>query len=169
MKFKRLFHTIMLSLMPGGRKRASYLKKHNVFASVGDNVCFQPRYIPIYPELIRLHNNIVIARKVDFVTHDAIHSVLNRLPAEERGQYKFGEHIGCIEIMDNVFVGSHSVIMSDIRIGPDVIIASGSIVTKNCEPDSVYAGVPARKIGTMHEYIKKRADLEIGGGKLCHC
>lgn len=47
--------------------------------------------------------------------------------------------------MDNVFIGSNTVIMYDTRIGPNVIIASGSVVVKDCEPNSVYAGVPAKK------------------------
>ena len=62
--------------------------------------------------------------------------------------------------MDNVFIGSHSVILYGTRIGPNVIIGSGSVVTKDCEPNSVYAGVPARRIGSFDEYMEKRRRQE---------
>lgn len=163
MKFKRLFHTAMLYLIPASKKRNEYLKKHHVYASMGDKVHIQTRFIPVYAELIAFHNNIVIGRKVDFATHDAIHSVLNRIPEDQRDAFKFKERIGCIEIMDNVFIGSHTVIMYDTKIGPNVIVASGSVVTKDCEPNSVYAGVPARKIGTFDAFVKKRINDEKQG------
>ena len=109
------------------------------------------------------HDNIVVARKVDFVTRDAIHAVLNRLTDYHEIEYTYREHIGCIEVMDNVMIGSNSVILYGTRIGPNVIIASGSVVTKDCEPNSVYAGVPARKIGTFDEYMARRMQAETSG------
>ena len=160
MKLKRLIYTAMLYLIPTSAKRNEYLRKHTVYASIGENVHIQTRFIPVYSELIAFHNNICIGRHCDFATHDAIHSILNRTPEKKRKAYKFSERIGCIEIMDNVFVGSHTTIMYDTKIGPDVIIASGSVVTKDCEPNSVYAGVPAKKIGTFNDFINKRIDSE---------
>lgn len=97
-----------------------------------------------------------MARNVDFCTHDIIHKVLNRLPENNLDNFKFKEHIGCIEIMDNMFVGYNSVILYGSKTGPNVIIASGSVIVKDCKPDSVYAGVPARRIGSFKEYIAKR-------------
>lgn len=126
---------------------------------MGENVSIQSRIVPIYSELIRFHNNIAIARNVDFCTHDIIHTMLNRISEE----FKFKEHIGCIEIMDNVFVGSNSVILYGTKIGPNVVIASGSVVTKDCEPDSVYAGCPAKRIGSFNDFVRKRKEKEISG------
>ena len=139
---------------------------------MGKNVSIQSRVIPVYSELIRFHNNIAVARNVDFCTHDIMHRVFNRMvpdsplsnefysPDGDMKSYRFRERIACIEIMDNVFIGSNSVILYDTRIGPNVIIASGSVVTKDCEPNSVYAGVPARKIGTFDEFVRKRFRME---------
>ena len=146
-------------LHKGGVRRTNYAKRKNIYGSMGENVAIQSRIVPLYSELIRFHNNIVIARNVDFCTHDVIHSVLRKIPQND---FQFEEHIGCIEIMDNVFVGSNSVILYGTRIGPNVIIASGSVVVKDCEPDSVYAGVPARKVGSFQEYVKKRITNERG-------
>lgn len=163
MRGKRLWWTIRLCLIRGGGKRADYARKQGIFAHIGKNVSMQSRIVPLYSELIYFHNNIAIARNVDFCTHDVMHVVFNRLLEKKGEHFKFGERIGCIEIMDNVFVGSNAVILYDTRIGPKVIIASGSVITKDCEPNSVYAGVPARKIGTFDDFIQKRMNGEKNG------
>ncbi|WP_017732622.1 acyltransferase [Nafulsella turpanensis] len=49
-------------------------------------------------------------------------------------------------IEDDVWIGYGSVIMGGIRIGKGSIVAAGSVVTKDVEPFSIYAGNPARKI-----------------------
>ena len=98
MNIRRMKQTIGLFFQRGSGARGRYLRKKHIFALVGDNVRFQPRLIPLYPELIKLHNNIMIAAGVRFVTHDASYSVLNKL-----GKGLFPERVGCIEVMDNVF------------------------------------------------------------------
>lgn len=151
MKLKRLIHTIGMNLQRGASARGRYLKKHGIMAGVGDYVRFQPRMVPLYPELIRLHNNIMIGAGVRLVTHDAAHTVLNRM-----GEEKFSEVVGCIEIMDNVFIGSDTTILMNVRIGSNVIIGANSLVNRDCEPNSVYAGIPARRIGSFEDFVAKR-------------
>lgn len=151
MKPERLIHTIGLNLQRGALSRGAYLKKKKIFAQMGEYVRFQPRIVPLYPELIKFHNNIMVGSGVRFVTHDAVHSVLNRMNIGE-----FPEMIGCIEVMDNVFIGADSTIMPNVRIGKNVIIGAGSLVSKDCEDNSIYAGVPARKIGNFDDFVAKR-------------
>lgn len=62
-----------------------------------------------------------------------------------------------IIIEDDVWVGYGSIIMSGVRISTGSIIAAGSIVTKDVEPFSIYAGVPAKKI---KDRFSSNADLE---------
>lgn len=162
MKAKRLWWTICTAFTRGGKRRADYARKNKIYGYVGENVSIQSRVIPIYSELIKFHNNIVVARNVDFCTHDVMHNVFNRMDIKSI-DYKFSERIGCIEFKDNVFIGSNSVILYNTRIGPNVIIASGSVVVKDCEPNSVYAGVPAKKIGSFDEFIDKRTWMEKQG------
>ncbi|MBO4289965.1 MAG: acyltransferase, partial [Lachnospiraceae bacterium] len=88
---------------------------------------------------------------VGFVTHDVIHTMLN---AKEPGSGHI-ERVGCIEVMDNVFIGSGTRILYDTRIGSNVIIGSDSLVNKDIPDNSVYAGVPARFICTFDEYVEK--------------
>lgn len=163
MKAKRLIGTIRMMMCMGSKKRGALARKHQLFGMVGENVRILPRTLPLYSELIFIHNNVTISRNVDFVTHDGINFTLNKLPEDQRMDYTFKERIGCIEIMDNVMIGSNCTILYDTRIGSNVIIASGSVVTKDCEPNSIYAGIPARKIGTFDDYIKKRYRQETEG------
>lgn len=49
-------------------------------------------------------------------------------------------------IADDVWIGYGSIILSGVNVGQGSIIAAGSVVTKDVEPFSIYAGVPAKKI-----------------------
>ena len=62
--------------------------------------------------------------------------------------------------MDNSFIGNGAIVMYDVRIAENNIIAAGSVVTKSTEPNSVYAGAPARKIGTFADSAAKRKAME---------
>ena len=66
----------------------------------------------------------------------------------------------CIEIGDNVFVGSGVHILYDTKIGNNVIIGTCSVVTHDVPDNSVVAGVPARVIGTFDEFVKKYTEGE---------
>lgn len=150
MKRKRLLWTIM-SLVLGGNKRVAYLRKHRIFGSIGENCIITDWRLPLYPSLVFLHDNVKLASEVRFVTHDGIHLALN----EKYRTKEFIEKVGCIEIMDNVFVGSGTRILYNTRIGSNVIIGSDSLVNKDIPDNSVYAGVPARYICSFDEYVEK--------------
>ena len=51
-----------------------------------------------------------------------------------------------IHIGKHVWIGGRSIILQGGNIGEGAIITAGSIVTKDVESYSIYAGVPARKI-----------------------
>ena len=93
---------------------------------------------PLYPELISIHNNVSLASGVLFVTHDVIHVVLQNLDPDSY----YPERCGCIEIMNNVFIGANTIIQYDVRIGSNVIVAAGSVITKDIPDNSIVAGVP---------------------------
>lgn len=69
---------------------------------------------------------------------------------------KFKEKIGCIEIMDNVFIGSNCLILYNTRIGPNALVGAGSVITKDVPPNSIVSGVPAKVIGSFDKYYLKR-------------
>ncbi|MCR5376617.1 MAG: acyltransferase [Lachnospiraceae bacterium] len=114
------------------------------------------RKVPLCPKLISIGNNVHLAAKVLLVPHDAIHLCLNGVEKNLKGEGKFKERIGCIEIGDNVFVGSNSTVLYDVRIGSNVIIGAGSLVNKDIPDNSVAVGIPARVIGTFDAFMEKR-------------
>jgi acetyltransferase-like isoleucine patch superfamily enzyme len=122
------------------------------------------RKLPLYPNLIYFHNNIQIASGVVFITHDVTHSILNNLPGHVIGctsfcdqmRIKFEEKIGCIEIMDNVFVGSNCMILYNTRIGPNALVGAGSVITKDVPPNTIVSGIPAKVQGSFDDYYLKR-------------
>jgi len=148
---KKQLRRIRIALIFESKKRTKYIIKKHVFKSVGENFFFQPRFIPSDPELIKFHNNVTVASGVTFINHDLIHNVMKNINNEWYDYYS-----GCIEIMDNVFIGSNSTILPNVKIGPNVIVAAGSVVTKDVPENSVVAGVPAKVIGTFDEYMSKR-------------
>ena len=101
--------------------------------------------------LIRIHNNVKVGKKVEFVTHDVIHAVVNNIQDDVRVL----EKVDCIEVLDNVFIGANSTILYGVRIGPNAIVAAGSVVTKDVPPNSVVAGVPAKVIGSFDQVVEK--------------
>lgn len=133
-------------------KRTKYLVKHKVFKDVGTNFFYQPRKIPSDPELIRFHNNVVVTSGVVFMTHDITNLMLNNMNKD----YYYKYYSGCIEVMNNVFIGSNSIIFPNVKIGNNVIIGAGSIVTKDIPDNSVIAGNPAKIIESFDEYLEKR-------------
>lgn len=65
-------------------------------------------------------------------------------------------HRSCMEIFDNVFIGGHSVIIGDVSIGPNAIVAAGSVVTKDVPEGTVVGGNPAKIIGSFEALHEKR-------------
>ena len=94
-----------------GIKRTEYIKKKNLFYSVGSNFFFQPRILPSDPKLIKFGNNVTVASNVTFINHDLIYRTLNFL---NNGKY-YNYYAKPIEIGDNVFIGSNSTILPAIN------------------------------------------------------
>lgn len=152
-EMKSLMQKIWFYCLPSSGARIKYIRKHQVFDFVGDDFFFQPRKLPADPKFIRFHNNVSVAADVTFVNHDVIYLVLRNM--DERQNY---EHTGCIEVMDNVFIGLGTIILPNVKIGPNAIVSAGSVVTKDVPPNSIVGGVPAKVIGDFDSVIKKRLE-----------
>lgn len=150
-RYRALFQKFWFSCLQNGFSRADYLRKKNILQEIGENVYFYSRIFPADPKLVKLHSNISIATNVRFVTHDRIDVVLSGM-FEERYMKKYG----CIEIMDNVFIGADTIILPGVKIGPNAIVGAGSVVTKDVLPGQIVGGAPAREIGSFDQLIRKR-------------
>ncbi len=151
MDFKRRFHSLIYMILPSSTARGNYVRKHKLFGMIGKDVRLPSGHIPLRAENIYLHNNIEIAAGAKLVPHDAISSVFNKM---DNGNYP--EHIGKIEIYDNVFIGLNAVILGPCTIGPNAIVAAGAVVNKDVPQGSIVGGVPAREIGRFESLMIRR-------------
>lgn len=154
MILKRILTQIRFFMFLGnGYGRAEYAKRKGLFGEIGEN-CKLPVSLPLYPKLVKLHNHVVMHRSVRLVTHDMLNSFLTKIP--DSYQYKHKEILSPIEIMDNVYIGMGSIVLGNVRIGPNVIVHAGSVVASDIPPNSIVAGVPAKVVGKFDIYTKTR-------------
>jgi acetyltransferase-like isoleucine patch superfamily enzyme len=51
-----------------------------------------------------------------------------------------------VTIGEGCWIGARSLILGGVTIGDGCVIAAGSVVREDCQPDGLYAGVPARRV-----------------------
>ena len=51
-----------------------------------------------------------------------------------------------VEIDDRVWLGSNVIVLPGVHIGEGAVCCAGCVVTKDVEPYSVVAGIPAKKV-----------------------
>lgn len=51
-----------------------------------------------------------------------------------------------INVGDGTWIGTKSVILPGVTIGKGCVIGAGAVVVKDCEPNGLYVGVPAKRI-----------------------
>src|SRR5439155_22180362 len=71
----------------------------------------------------------------------------------------FPEVLAPVTIADYVWVGSRAMIQPGVTVGEGAVVAAGSVVTRNVDPYTVVAGVPARPIGTRTERPRPRSRI----------
>ncbi len=142
---------IFIFLLPSGVIRTKWIRRFGLFAGVGENFYFCPRKLPADPKLIRFHDNVAVATDVMFINHDVSQKVFNGYKDEPVPKF-----FGCIEVGNNVFIGTRATILPNVRICDNVFIAAGALVTRSITEPGIYGGVPAVKIGDMDELYERR-------------
>ena len=55
-----------------------------------------------------------------------------------------------VTIDDYIWISGNVTVLPGVHIGKGAVIASGAVVTKDCEEYGIFAGVPAKKIGNRN-------------------
>ncbi|HOF07078.1 MAG: 2,3,4,5-tetrahydropyridine-2,6-dicarboxylate N-acetyltransferase [Bacteroidetes bacterium ADurb.Bin035] len=108
---------------------------------------------------------IHIGNKVNIQDQVVIHCTYQTAPVEIGNNVSIGHSAiihGC-KIGNNVLIGMGAIIMDDVIIEDNCIIAAGAIVTKNTfiPSYSIFAGIPAKKIKNLSEEQLQKEVLDI--------
>ncbi len=108
---------------------------------------------------------IRIGNKVNIQDGVIIHCTYRQAPVNIGNSVSIAHNAiihGCT-LHDNVLIGMGSILMDHVEVHSNSIIAAGALVTKGTvvEPDSVYAGTPAKKIKTIDKGLSEGEILRI--------
>ncbi|WP_075342094.1 acyltransferase [Tenacibaculum agarivorans] len=108
--------------------------------SIGDNVGISENcFIQVRGEVI-IGNNVIFGPSVSIFSENHNHDDVNQTIVSQ------GETRKGVIIQDNVWIGTKATILDGVVVGEGSIIAANSVVTKNVEPYTVVAGIPAKTI-----------------------
>ncbi len=143
---------------------------HNITPSIGTNVFVAPNATIVgdvtigddcsiwFNTVIRGDvNKIVIGNKVNIQDGAVLHCTYQKTQLRIGHNVSVGHNAlvhGCT-LHDNVLVGMGAIVMDNAIVHSNTIIAAGAVVLENtvCEPESIYAGVPAKKVKSISKEL----------------
>ncbi len=148
MRYGRAVSLWFLLCKPRNDEFAEFLRLHGGLHSIGNDCRVNTEVRITDPAYVSLGNNVTLSNCV-LIGHDASVSVIGRATGKKL------DSVGKIDIRDNVFVGYGAILLPGITIGPNAIVAAGSVVNRDVPPGTVVAGVPARPVGTFDDLAAK--------------
>ena len=148
-------HNVCVSLWrrrcsPDGTEYAGWMKKNRLLHSMGEHCSVQTNVVITDPAYVRIGSNVRLSGCTLF-GHDGSVNMINRAYGLKL------DRVGRIDIRDNVFIGHGAIVLPNVTIGPNAVVAAGAVVTRDVDPFSVYGGVPARRICGIDELVKGMA------------
>ncbi|MGR5167022.1 acyltransferase [Vibrio astriarenae] len=133
-----------------------------VGVNFGENCTFNTRDFGSEPYLITIGDNFYCSKNISFITHDgSVNVIRNSVEG-----YSDIDLFGRISIGNNVFIGVNSVVLPNTIVGDNVIIGAGSVIRGELQSNTVYAGVPVKKICSLDEWFEKNKNGFVNTKKL---
>lgn len=136
----------------------AHLKKIGV--AVGkDCVIFSPGRTNIEtlnPHLLTIGDHVAMTGPVTILTHDYSVGVTKI--------WTHGEVLGSqkpVTIGNNVFLGWGCTVLAGTTIGDNCVIGAGSVVSGRVEGNSIWGGVPSKKICSLEHYYERRKAKQV--------
>ena len=137
----------------------SYLRNQGV--KCGNNIqIFSPYHTNIdclRPYLLTIGSNVVMTGPVTILTHDYSTTICSKAYQNEQAV----ENAQATYIGNNVFLGWGCTVLAGSIIEDNVIVGAHAVVSGRLLNNSVYVGVPAKRIMSLEEYYKKRKGQQI--------
>ncbi|MEI7683767.1 MAG: acyltransferase [Planctomycetota bacterium] len=143
--FPGLFRRIC---QPRGEEWADYLRRHGRFEAIGRNCSIVPTAVITDPALVRLGDNVRLAACA-LIAHDGVIAMLHNAYGVKL------DSVGRIDIRDNVFIGYGAIVLPNVCIGPNAVVAAGAVVTRDVQPGDIVGGSPAKPIGKVDNLVAK--------------
>jgi acetyltransferase-like isoleucine patch superfamily enzyme len=147
-RHKRFVRLYRFLCNPSSYEYAEFLRLHGGFYSIGEGCSILKSTVFLDPAYVRIGNNVGFST-CTIIGHGGEVGVLNV------AYNKKLESVGKVDIRDNSFIGYNALVMPNVTIGPNSIVAAGAVVTRDVAPGVIVGGVPAKVIGTTDEYVAK--------------
>ncbi len=102
---------------------------------IGDNVSIAA-YVHMWGK-----GGINIGNRVMIGSHTAIASLTHDYSKEIMFDTLIEKNVF---IEDDVWIGTHCIILPGIRIGKGAVVGAGTLVTKNVPPNTIFSGIPGQ-------------------------
>lgn len=102
------------------------------------------------PYIISIGDHSEISFGCTFITHDGATWTFR-----DEEKYKDVIKFGSIQIGNNCFIGANTTLLPGTKIGDNCIIGACSLVNSVIPDGEVWAGIPAKRITTTHDYAEK--------------
>jgi len=134
----------------------THIQAHSVFCDVivGDYSYFAG-YNQVFYANIGKFCSVASFARINTTNHPAYDRIAQHHFTYRSKRFGFGEDDAeffaqrkgkAVTIGNDVWIGHNAIIMPGVTIGNGAVIGAGAIVTKDAEPYSVVAGVPAKRI-----------------------
>lgn len=140
-----ILHLLAMNI-PFGKLKRTFYRMRGTKIGKGVDIATGAFIEDSYPHLVEIEDNVDIGPRVIILAHDSSGHCLNTsLPVKLKP----------VIIKRSAYIGAGSIILPGVTVGESSIVAAGSVVTKDVPQKKVVAGVPARVIGNIDEYMKK--------------
>ena len=133
---------------PSSAAWTEYIRRWGGLHRVGEDCSILTSTKFTDPEYVSLGNNVHFS-DCTILGHDGSIAMLDHALGEAL------DSVGYVVIHDNVFIGHSAIVMPNCSIGPNAIVAAGSIVTKDVPANTVVGGVPASVIADFDEHVER--------------
>ena len=137
-KLRNLIYSIYGHKISGGIKAGAFLGYGNGQLQIGRNSSVNYKAFFDLGDDIIIQENCEISFNVTFI--NSSHRIGGGLHRAGNGTHQ------PIVVCNGCWIGANVIIMPGVTIGDGCVIGAGTLVTKDCEPNGLYVGVPAKRI-----------------------